>query len=191
MVSKDEQTAELQENKDGRKTQSCLQECCFSQATDKLKDRSRSPSGWGRAAEAAVERALSLLHCHGRISTLFPQLFLTLHTHLRDGQRGTGHQYLPGLATFSRSLQPLWRWGRRSRHWPRLRWWWRCAWLWQTPLGNQPCLCQGRENKEPFRHSHFDLKRPHLHIQKQLLHTPPMTLISEYQLVPELLYVGI
>lgn len=58
MVSKDEQTAEMQENKDGRKTQSCLQECCFSQATDKLKDRSSFPSGWGRAAEAAVERAL-------------------------------------------------------------------------------------------------------------------------------------
>lgn len=50
MVSKDEQTAELQENKDGRKTQSCLQECCFSQATHMW-----CCSGVGRAVQGWAE----------------------------------------------------------------------------------------------------------------------------------------
>lgn len=172
-MSKDEQTVELQENKDSRNTQSCLQECCFSQATDKLKDRSRSPRAQRRAAEAAaVGRALSLLHCHGRTSTLFLHLFLTLRAHRCDGQRGTAAQAGPPVPTWAchflqKPPAPLKVGTPLSALTPAPVMMAMCLALANT---SRKSAMSGQGNKELFRHPHPDL-RGHTYTSRNGFHT--------------------
>lgn len=194
-LSKDQQIAELQENKDGRKTQSCLQQCCFTQATDKLKDRSRSPRAQGRTAEAAARRALSRLHCHGRTSTLFPQLLLTLHTHLcMDREARPGRHGPPAPTWACHFLQkppaPLKVGTPLSALTPAPVMMAMCLALANTSRKSAMSV-PGQGKQGAVQALTLRPERPHLCIQRWLPCTPPMTLTLEHQLFPEPLYVGI